>query len=90
MNARTGYNLETPQLSTPPIIKRSVVIAGHATSISLEPEFWEALRKIATVDGISVAGLIRKIDQNLVPSQHRNLSSAIRVFILRRLQKDFN
>ena len=74
-------------MSTPPIIKRSVVIAGHATSVSLEPEFWEALREMAAADGVSIAGLIRQIDKNLAPSQHRNLSSAIRVFILRRLQE---
>jgi predicted DNA-binding ribbon-helix-helix protein len=72
---------------TPPhIIKRSVVIAGHATSVSLEPEFWEALQQIAVADGLSMAALIRQIDNNIVPSDHRNLSSAIRIFVLKRLQ----
>jgi predicted DNA-binding ribbon-helix-helix protein len=63
------------------------MIAGHATSVSLEPEFWAVLREIAMADGLSVAALIRQIDQNLPPAHHRNLSSAIRVFLLRRLQE---
>jgi predicted DNA-binding ribbon-helix-helix protein len=63
------------------------VIAGHATSVSLEPEFWEALRDLAVADGLSVAALIRQIDQNLASSSdRRNLSSAIRIYILKRLQ----
>ena len=74
-------------MSAPPIIKRSVVIAGHATSVTLEPEFWEVLREIAVADGISVAALIRQIDEDLASSQRKNLSSAIRVFILKRLQE---
>jgi predicted DNA-binding ribbon-helix-helix protein len=63
------------------------VIAGHATSVSLEPEFWAVLREIAMADGLSVAALIRQIDRNLPSSDHRNLSSAIRVFLLKRLQE---
>lgn len=69
------------------IIKRSVVIAGHATSVSLEPEFWDALKNIAVADSLSVAALIRQIDDCLTSSNHRNLSSAIRVYILRRAQE---
>jgi predicted DNA-binding ribbon-helix-helix protein len=69
------------------IIKRSVVIAGHATSISLEPEFWDALKNIAVGDGLSLAALIRQIDDTIILSNHRNLSSAIRVYILRRAQE---
>lgn len=71
----------------PHIIKRSIVIAGHATSVSLEPEFWEALREIAAVENTSVAALIRQIDENLASSHRNNLSSAIRVFILKRLHE---
>lgn len=70
----------------PHITKRSVVIAGHATSISLEDEFWEVLQKIAIEEGLSVAALIRQIDDSIEPTQRRNLSSAIRVYILKRLQ----
>jgi predicted DNA-binding ribbon-helix-helix protein len=69
------------------IIKRSVVIAGHATSVSLEPEFWDALKNIAVEDSLSVAALIRQIDDNIPSSNHRNLSSAIRVYILRQAQE---
>ncbi len=67
-------------------IKRSVVIAGHATSVSLEPEFWQVLQEIAAADGMSLSALIRQIDKSLPSSEHRNLSSAIRVYILKRLQ----
>ena len=69
------------------IIKRSVVIAGHATSVSLEPEFWEVLQSFALKDGLSVAALIRQVDATLQPSDHRNLSSSLRVYILKRLQE---
>jgi predicted DNA-binding ribbon-helix-helix protein len=69
------------------IIKRSVVISGHATSVSIESEFWKVLQDIAAADGLSVAALIRQIDKNLPPSEHRNLSSAIRVYALKRVQQ---
>lgn len=69
------------------IIKRSVVIAGHATSVSLESEFWDALKKIAAKDGLSVAALIRQVDGTLIISNHRNLSSALRVYILKYFQE---
>ena len=58
--------------------KRSVVIAGHKTSVSLEPEFWEALKEIAARRNISVNQIVRDIDAG-----HKgNLSSAIRLHIL--------
>lgn len=72
-------------LAKPSTIKRSVVLAGHATSVSLEPEFWEAVQDIACADGVSVASLIARIDADL--GRRQNLSSAIRVFILKRLQE---
>jgi predicted DNA-binding ribbon-helix-helix protein len=74
-------------LSTAPIIKRSVVISGHATSVTLEPEFWEALQGIAAAQGKSVASLIREIDESLVSSRRQNLSSEIRVYILKWFQE---
>jgi predicted DNA-binding ribbon-helix-helix protein len=58
--------------------KRSVLIAGHATSVSLEEEFWEALRTLAARRGLSINGLIERIDSE----RSGNLSSAIRVHIL--------
>ncbi|MTI11486.1 aryl-sulfate sulfotransferase [Rhodospirillaceae bacterium RKSG073] len=58
--------------------KRSVVIAGHRTSISLENLFWEQLRVVATGQNKSVNNLITEIDKN----RSGNLSSAIRIFVL--------
>jgi predicted DNA-binding ribbon-helix-helix protein len=65
------------------IVKRSVAIAGHRTSISLEEPFWEALRDIADRDAVSIQALIGRID---AARGEQNLSSAIRVFILSRLR----
>jgi len=62
-------------------VKRSVTIAGHRTSVSLEPEFWEALRAIAARDGRSLAALIRDIDA----TRETNLSSALRLHVLRHI-----
>ena len=59
--------------------KRSVLIAGHRTSVSLEPEFWEALKAIAAQRGSSLNQLIAEIDAE----RGGNLSSAIRVFVLK-------
>jgi predicted DNA-binding ribbon-helix-helix protein len=61
------------------VIKRSIVIAGHKTSVSLEDQFWDALREIATARGVSPATLVSTIDSD---RQHNNLSSAIRLFVL--------
>ena len=58
--------------------KRSVAIAGHRTSVSLEPAFWTRLREIAGARGVTLSGLIAEIDAE----REGNLSSAIRVFIL--------
>ncbi len=63
-------------------MKRSITIAGHRTSISLEEEFWKALRTIAREDGQSINALVSTIDKQ----RTTNLSSAIRVFVLNRYQ----
>lgn len=63
----------------PAIRKRSVLIAGHATSVSLEPEFWDALRRIAAARGLSLNALVAEIDAR---RGARNLSSALRVHAL--------
>ena len=60
------------------IVKHSLVIAGHRTSISLEDVFWEALKDMAAARNQSVAGLVAEIDETRVDA---NLSSAIRVFV---------
>ena len=63
--------------------KRSVVIAGHRTSLSLEQAFWDALKAIALRRGLSMARLIAEIDR----SRSGNLSSATRVFVLDALRQ---
>jgi predicted DNA-binding ribbon-helix-helix protein len=61
------------------VIKRSVAVAGHRTSVSLEQAFWEALRDLAQERGTSVQALVGEIDSR---RGDQNLSSAIRVFVL--------
>ncbi|MFT3987071.1 ribbon-helix-helix domain-containing protein [Aestuariivirga sp.] len=61
--------------------KRSLTIAGHSTSLSLEPEFWEALVKEAERRGQSVSSLAGEIDAT---RGGRNLSSAIRVWLFQK------
>ncbi len=65
------------------IVKRSVSIAGHRTSISLEEPFWEVLREIAEREKLSIQALIGRIDAE---RGEQNLSSAIRVFVLTDLR----
>ncbi len=61
------------------IMKRSVVIGGHKTSVSLEEPFWNAVREIAGNQQMTVSSLLRQID---LERRNSNLSSAIRVFVL--------
>jgi len=61
------------------VVKRSIAIAGHMTSISLEDEFWKGLREIAGGRDVTLSDLITIIDSD---RQHGDLSSAIRVFVL--------
>jgi predicted DNA-binding ribbon-helix-helix protein len=61
------------------VSKRSIVIAGHKTSISLEDKFWDSLKAIAGERGMTLAELVATVDGN---RQHANLSSAIRLFVL--------
>lgn len=73
--------------------KRSLTLAGHRTSVSLEPEFWQALDEEAEYDGVSGPALIGRIDKErlknsdggVVPAP-RNLASALRIFVLTRIQ----
>jgi predicted DNA-binding ribbon-helix-helix protein len=62
--------------------KRSVTIAGHRTSISLERPFWDALGEIANERKMSLAGLVAEIDRGRQAGE--NLSAAIRIFVLAR------
>ena len=67
--------------------KRSITIAGHATSISLEAPFWDAIRDIASQQDMSTQDLIAEIDSS---KRMASLSSAIRVYILSWYQDKAN
>lgn len=66
----------------PSVRKRSVVLAGHRTSISLEAEFWQALRTVAAARRVSINALVAAIDTARGHDRPANLSSALRVFVL--------
>lgn len=65
------------------IVKRSVVIQGHKTSVSLEQPFWDTFRDIAEAERVTTSALLRKVDAE---RRHSNLSSAIRVFVLQHMR----
>ncbi|MEO0057869.1 MAG: hypothetical protein RIT17_1342 [Pseudomonadota bacterium] len=66
-----------------PPVKRSLAIAGHKTSISLEPLFWEMLRSAAADEGMAVAALVARIDAERIKSPTPpGLASAIRVWLV--------
>jgi predicted DNA-binding ribbon-helix-helix protein len=69
----------------PKQFKRSLTISGHRTSLSLEPEFWAVLKTAAQEERKSLAALIAEIDRS---RGERNLSSALRVWVLNRLRKN--
>jgi predicted DNA-binding ribbon-helix-helix protein len=62
-----------------PVVKRSIVIAGHKTSVSLEDAFWKGLKDIAGTRDMTLSELVAAIDSD---RRHGNLSSAIRLFVL--------
>jgi len=66
------------------VLKRSVVVAGHKTSVSLEEPFWSCMKEIAAARSITLSDLIREIDKC---RDHGNLSSAIRLFALSHYQQ---
>ncbi len=66
-----------------PVVKRSIVIAGHKTSVSLEDAFWRGLKDIAASRRVTLADMVGAIDTE---RQHGNLSSAIRLFVLEHYQ----
>jgi len=66
-------------------VKRSIMIAGHATSISLEPVFWDALRDAAAAEGLPLNALVARIDAaRIMADEPANLASAIRVWLFER------
>lgn len=62
-----------------PVVKRSIVVAGHKTSVSLEEAFWSGMKEISGARGMTLSELVGEIDNN---RQQGNLSSAIRLFVL--------
>ena len=61
--------------------KRSVLVAGHKTSVSLEDAFWEVLKELADRRGLSINQLVAEVDEG----RSGNLSSALRVYVLREI-----
>ena len=61
------------------VVKRSVIVGGHKTSVSLEESFWSGMKDIAGQRGMTLSELVSEIDKN---RQQGNLSSAIRLFVL--------
>ena len=66
-----------------PIVKRSIVIGGHKTSVSLEDAFWRGLKEIARTQRTTLSGMVSNIDKG---RSQANLSSAIRLFVLDQLR----
>jgi predicted DNA-binding ribbon-helix-helix protein len=64
-------------------LKRSLTIQGHSTSLSLEPEFWDELKRTAALENLSIAALVQRIDSERL---NPNLSSAVRLYLLKQLQ----
>src|SRR5204862_3281546 len=78
-NSRSASNRNRRPSMKSPVIKRSIVIAGHKTSVSLEDAFWKGLKEIADDRNVTLSDLCSLIDTD---RQHGNLSSAIRLFVL--------
>ena len=62
-----------------PVVKRSIVVAGHKTSVSLEDAFWKGLKEIATGRGLTLSEMVGEIDSARAQG---NLSSTLRLFVL--------
>jgi predicted DNA-binding ribbon-helix-helix protein len=85
--SKTVVSSETPvtdrspahRAANSPVIKRSIIRNGHKSSVSLEDQFWDGLREIADLKHMTVSALVATIDHG---PNRRNLSSAIRVFVL--------
>lgn len=72
-----------------PPLKRSITIAGHPTSISLEPVFWSALESAARERGLPLSALVARIDaERIAAADPPNLASALRVWLFTRASKD--
>ena len=74
----TNFVVNEFQMGMGVMKRRSIVVGGHKTSVSLEDDFWAALREIALRDRTTLSGLVGSIDSQ---RQHGNLSSAVRLFV---------
>ncbi|MCI4588686.1 ribbon-helix-helix domain-containing protein [Sphingobium sp. BYY-5] len=80
-----GGPLEASGPPLAPPVKRSVTIAGHQTAISLEPIFWDTLRRVAAEENVPINALIARIDvARLAADPAPNLASAIRCWLFDR------
>ena len=70
-----------------PVVKRSIIIAGHKTSVSLEDAFWNALKEIAIARGTTLSNLVTSID---LERRQGNLSSCLRLFVLDSYRKQMS
>ena len=62
-----------------PVVKRSIVVAGHKTSVSLEEAFWTSMKEISASRSMTLSDLVSEIDKG---RKQGNLSSAIRLYVL--------
>ena len=67
------------------VVKRSIVINGHKTSVSLEDAFWQGLKEIARTEGVTLSSEVAAIDS---ARENGNFSSAIRLFVLNRVRAE--
>jgi predicted DNA-binding ribbon-helix-helix protein len=81
----TGPIPEGPMKSS--VVKRSIVVGGHKTSVSLEDAFWRGLKEIAGRRDMTLSDLVAAIDGE---RRHGNLSSAIRLYVLDHYRKQVN
>ncbi len=72
------------EIASPRVVKRSVVVAGHRTSVSLEGPFWDELKRIAEIRRVSLNQLVAEVDSR----RQGNLSSALRLLVLETLKDE--
>ncbi|TAK49025.1 MAG: aryl-sulfate sulfotransferase [Xanthobacteraceae bacterium] len=70
-----------------PVIKRSIVVAGHKTSVSLEEAFWTGMKEISALRGMTLSEMVGEIDSG---RNQGNLSSAIRLYVLDYFRRKAN
>jgi len=79
---------DNPDPTPAPVVKRSVMVAEHRTSISIEEPFWRAAKALAVADRISMSAWLTRIDRRRPPGA--NLSSAVRLHVLKKYQEAAN